>query len=83
MSDAYAEAGYTTLMPDLFNGDFVPNPRPDGFDLQGWIAGGTTGKDPHTAEQIDPVVVAGVQTLKEMGFTRIAAVGYCFGAKVC
>jgi dienelactone hydrolase len=81
MSDAYAEAGYTTLMPDLFNGDFVPDPRPEGFEIQKWIAGGTTGKDPHTPEQIDPVVVAGIQKLKEMGFTRIAAVGYCFGAK--
>lgn len=82
MADSFAAYGYTTLMPDLFEGDAVPIPRPEGFDIMGWVAGGTNGKQPHSKEQIDPITVAGIQALKEMGFKRIAAVGYCFGAKV-
>ncbi len=38
----------------------------------------------HGVEQIDPIVEAAVKYLKEKGFKKIGAVGYCFGGKyVC
>jgi dienelactone hydrolase len=82
MADNFAARGYTTLIPDLFNGDVMPNPRPADFDLVGWLTKGANGNNPHTAEQIDPITVAGIQALKDLGYKKIAAVGYCFGAKV-
>ncbi|KAM5385644.1 hypothetical protein ACJZ2D_000843 [Fusarium nematophilum] len=81
MVDQFAANGYTTLIPDLFNGDEMPDPRPEGFNIIEWITKGTGGKNPHTAEFIDPVVVEGIKALKELGLTKIGAVGYCFGAK--
>lgn len=80
--DQFAANGYTCLMPDLFNGDKLPEPMPADFDIMGWITKGTGGENPHTAEAVDPVVVAGIEALKGMGATKIGAVGYCFGAKV-
>lgn len=82
MVDGFAAEGYTTLLPDYFNGDQAPVDMPAGFDVLGWIKNGSDGKTPHTAEYIDPVVVEGIKTLKSMGFKKIGAVGYCFGAKV-
>lgn len=55
---------------------------PDGFDIMGWLAAGSDGKNPHTPENVDPVIVDGINYLKELGCTRIGGVGYCFGAKV-
>ncbi|KAK7418460.1 hypothetical protein QQX98_003952 [Neonectria punicea] len=81
MADQFAANGYTCVIPDFFNGDQVANPRPDGFDVMAWIAGGSTGDNPHTEAHIDPVVLAGVAALRERGITKVGAVGYCFGAK--
>jgi dienelactone hydrolase len=83
IADQFAANGYTTIVLDLFNGDPVPLNRPEGFDLQRWIKEGSDGKNPHTAEAIDPVVVAAVKYLKSKhGAKKVGAVGYCFGAKV-
>lgn len=81
MADGFAAAGYTTLVPDLFEGDAMPNPRPEGFDIMAWITSGTDGKSPHTKEAVDPITVNGIETLRSLGFKKIGAVGYCFGAK--
>jgi dienelactone hydrolase len=70
------------LIPDLFLGDKMPEPKPDDFDIIGWIKNGTDGKSPHTPATIDPVIVDAINALKERGITKIGAVGYCFGAKV-
>lgn len=82
IADAYAAEGYTTLVPDLFNGDQAPLNPPAGFDIFGWLAKGSDGSNPHGKEQVDPIVASAIKTLKEQGFTKIGAVGYCFGAKV-
>lgn len=55
---------------------------PEGFDLMGWIAKGSDGNNPHTPESIDPIIVQGIEYLKSLGYIKIGAVGYCFGAKV-
>ncbi|KAF4595681.1 dienelactone hydrolase [Ophiocordyceps camponoti-floridani] len=81
MADAFAASGYTTLLVDLFDGDPVSLNRSDDFDFPGWLQHGSDGKKPHTTEAVDPIVVAGIKALREMGVKHIAAVGYCFGAK--
>ena len=49
----------------------------------GWLNNGSDGKNPHTKEAVDPIVLDGIKTLQgEYGVTKLGAVGYCFGAKV-
>ncbi|KOS22088.1 Protein AIM2 [Escovopsis weberi] len=81
MADTFAKEGYTTLIIDLFNKDPVSLSHQPGFDFFSWLSQGSDGKNPHTAEYVDPIVVAGINALKEMGYNRIGAVAYCFGAK--
>lgn len=47
-----------------------------------WLAEGTDGKNPHTKEYVDPIIELSLEYLKDQGFTKIGALGYCFGAKV-
>lgn len=82
MADAFARQGYACLVLDLFNGDPAPLNMPEDFDIMKWLQEGTGGKNPHTSETIDPIVVSGINYLKGLGITKIAAAGYCFGAKV-
>ncbi|KAL5610427.1 hypothetical protein FOBRF1_006544 [Fusarium oxysporum] len=81
MADQFAANGYTTIIPDLFNGDVLPDPVPEGFDIMGWIYKGANGNNPHTPAQVDPIVIKAIEALKEQGIIKIGAVGYCFGAK--
>lgn len=78
MADKFAANGYYTLMPDLFNGDAMSLNRPEGFDLMAWLTKGTGGNNPHTTEQVDPIVEKSIAYLKEQGYKKIGSVGYCF-----
>jgi dienelactone hydrolase len=78
MADQFAENGYYTLIPDLFNGDPIALNRPEGFDLMSWLTKGSNGKNPHTYEHVDPIVESSIKYLQEKGFKKIGAVGYCF-----
>lgn len=82
MADNFAEQGYLTVILDLFNGDPVQLNAPESFDLMQWMAVGTSGTNPHTKEHIDPIIIMGIEYLRNLGITHIGAVGYCFGAKV-
>ncbi|MCJ1305747.1 hypothetical protein MMC08_008563 [Hypocenomyce scalaris] len=81
MADQFAANGYYCLMPDVFNGDPVPLNRPVGFDMKSWLTKGSSGNNPHTYQHVDPIVEAAIKDLKNKGYKKIGAVGYCFGAK--
>ena len=88
LADGFAARGYAALLIDALNGDpvplNVPLAGPRAFDLMGWLAHGSDGENPHTPEAVDPIVEAALAFLRrEKGFRKVAAVGYCFGAKVC
>ncbi|TGO22571.1 hypothetical protein BPAE_0162g00070 [Botrytis paeoniae] len=81
MADQFAANGYYTIIPDLFNGDPLSLNRPEGFDFMQWLTKGSDGNNPHTFPQVDPIVQKSIEFLKSKGYTKIGAVGYCFGAK--
>ncbi|RFU80748.1 esterase lipase [Trichoderma arundinaceum] len=81
LADSFAAKGYTTLIPDVFNGDAVPINKFANIDLMSWLTKGSDGMNPHTIEQVDPIIVAGIKALRELGIHRVGGVGYCFGAK--
>ena len=82
LADEYAENGYTTLVIDIFSGDAIPMNAFPGINLPDWIANGTNGVGGHTIKEIDPIVKEALAYLKnDLGFQRIGAAGYCFGAK--
>jgi dienelactone hydrolase len=81
MADQFAANGYYTIIPDLFNGDPVPQERPDGFDIMSWLTKGSDGNNPHTFQYVDPIVQKSIEFLQSKGYKKIGAVGYCFGAK--
>jgi dienelactone hydrolase len=78
MADQFAANGYYTLMPDLFNGDAMSLNRPEGFDFMAWLTKGTGGNNPHTTEQVDPIVEKSIAYLREQGYKKIGCLGYCF-----
>ncbi|RKL15158.1 hypothetical protein BFJ68_g5796 [Fusarium oxysporum] len=73
MADQFAANGYTTIIPDIFNGDVMPLPMPEGLDIMSWITKGAKGDNPHTPAQIDPIIAESIKTLKEQGATKIGA----------
>ncbi|KAM0257766.1 hypothetical protein ACHAQJ_004217 [Trichoderma viride] len=81
LADSFAAKGYTTIIPDVFNGDAVPLNEFATIDLMSWLTKGSNGTNPHTVEHVDPIIIAGIKALKELGIHRIGGVGYCFGAK--
>ncbi|KAK4460654.1 dienelactone hydrolase [Cladorrhinum samala] len=81
-ADQFAANGYLTLILDTFNGDPIKLNRPADFDFGAWLTKGSDGNNPHTTEQVDPIVEDAIKALKEeYGIQKIGAVGYCFGAK--
>jgi dienelactone hydrolase len=68
----------------VLNGDPLVLNSFMGLDLSDWLNYGSNGKNPHTPEYVDPIMLAAIKYLKEeKGVERIGAVGYCFGARVC
>lgn len=82
IADDFAAKGYTCVVVDILNGDPLTLGNAKNVNFPSWLAKGTCGNNPHAPEFIDPIVLAGIVMMRDMGFTRIGAVGYCFGAKV-
>lgn len=73
--DDFARNGFRTIMPDLFQGDALPEDalnRTD-FDRAAWM-----GR--HAPETWQRDVDAVVAALQAEGVTWIGTTGYCFGA---
>ncbi|KAK4067233.1 uncharacterized protein Triagg1_7676 [Trichoderma aggressivum f. europaeum] len=83
VADSFAANGYTCLLLDTFDGDAVPLDKGHSgtFDFHSWLQNGSDGQHPHVPAAVDPIVLAGIKNLREMGFKKLGAVGYCFGAK--
>ncbi|EIW59789.1 alpha/beta-hydrolase [Trametes versicolor FP-101664 SS1] len=75
LADDFARNGFRTVMPDLFQGDALPeNALNDPtFDRAAWM-----GK--HGPESWTPDIDAVVAALQAEGVTWIGTTGYCFGA---
>ncbi|KUL83097.1 hypothetical protein ZTR_11172 [Talaromyces verruculosus] len=75
IADQFAANGFFVFMPDLFHGDPVQLNRGPDFDFAKWLPA-------HGAATVDPIVEASITELREKyKVKKIAAVGYCFGAK--
>ncbi|WAO91410.1 MFS domain-containing protein [Fusarium falciforme] len=84
LADEFAANGYLTLLLDTFNGDPIPvrSVDADEVNIAAWLAGGSTGDNPHNEPAVDPIVKDAIKVLKEeYGVKKLGAVGYCFGAK--
>jgi hypothetical protein len=76
LADDFARNGFKVVVPDIFDEPCPPdalNPGSD-FDLMKWF--GTNGPNV-TEPRIRKVLAA----LKASGITRVAAIGYCYGAR--
>lgn len=79
LADEFANSGYLTVIPDLFQGDQIKlaDMESGKADLGAWLPNHQTGA-------VDPVVEKTVKYMREsLGVKKIGAVGYCFGGKVC
>jgi len=76
LSDDFANNGFKVVMPDIYNGDPVPDVvlTSGKFDTQGWLS-------QHDNAQTRPVIDKVIDALKAQGVANFVAVGYCFGAR--
>lgn len=78
LADQFAEQGYLTVIPDLFNGNPAPVNMPDDFDVMKWLKGPPS----YVPSTIDPIIDAAIVELRsEYNVKKLGAVGYCFGGK--
>ncbi|KAI9164136.1 Hydrolase tropI [Paramyrothecium foliicola] len=84
LADAFAGEGLFTMVVDLFNGDPIPaDTKIEEFDIMKWLTEGSDGKNPHTADAVDPIITAAINSLiQDYKIEKLGAVGYCFGGKV-
>ncbi|OBZ68229.1 Protein AIM2 [Grifola frondosa] len=73
--DDFARCGYRTIMPDLFDGDAVPDVNLELLtaEFPAWL-----GK--HGPDSLNTIVDKVVAALKDSGVTWIGTTSYCFGA---
>jgi dienelactone hydrolase len=78
LADEFANNGYLTVIPDLFQGDQikVSDMESGKADLPAWLP-------KHQPANVDPVVESTIKYVREtLGVKKVGAVGYCFGGKV-
>lgn len=79
LADEFANNGYLTVLPDLFQGDQigVSDLEAGKVDLPAWLSR-------HQVANVEPVVESTIKYVREtLGVKKVGAVGYCFGGKVC
>ncbi|KAJ5368280.1 uncharacterized protein N7496_008040 [Penicillium cataractarum] len=80
LADDFAARGYLAIVPDLFKGDPIRFGDIEDIKVQlpSWFPN-------HQPIHVDPIVESTIQYVRDdLGATRVAAAGYCFGAKyVC
>ncbi|KAF9877996.1 dienelactone hydrolase family protein [Colletotrichum karsti] len=75
LTDSFSRAGYVTIAPDLFNGKPRSEDPKSGFN-------GTEFFGRHGPSVTDPIVSTAISYMREqLGVSKIAAVGYCFGGR--
>ena len=76
LADAFATAGYKVVVPDYFDKDPIPADAlgSPGFDFMAWL-----GKHPPAGTI--PLIEAVIAALKAEGVTKVAALGFCYGAR--
>lgn len=79
VADEFANNGYLTIIPDIFQGDQISlsDMQSGKADLPSWLPN-------HQPANVEPVVESTIKYAREtLGVKKIGAVGYCFGGKVC
>jgi dienelactone hydrolase len=79
LADEFANNGYLTIIPDIFQGDVINvNDMVTGkANLPAWLPN-------HQPAHVEPPIVSTLKYIREtLGVKKVGAVGYCFGGKVC
>jgi len=81
IADQLASHGYIVVIPDFFRGDhwtLETFPPVNGFDSMEW----TNFLSNLTYDSMKPKVQMGIDILRGLGVTSIAAVGFCWGGSI-
>ncbi|KAJ5476763.1 hypothetical protein N7475_002492 [Penicillium sp. IBT 31633x] len=77
LADEYANNGYLTVIPDLFQGDQISVDDMDSgnVDFPAWLP-------KHQPANVEPPLESTIKYVREtFGVKKLGAVGYCFGGK--
>lgn len=76
MVDSFAQAGFLTIAPDLFNGQPAPSDLNNpGFNSTAFLAA-------HGPDVTDPIIDVAVNYFRNtLNVTKLAVTGYCFGGR--
>ncbi|PCH44441.1 alpha/beta-hydrolase [Wolfiporia cocos MD-104 SS10] len=77
LADDYARNGFKVVIPDILNGDPAPEDALEPgskWDFMAWL-----GR--HGMETVHPVLDKVIPALQASGVTKIAVLGFCYGAR--